>query len=812
MKVFNINDNYFKYKKCVSGITYHYVNQLDNIYEKNLMVGTNYCIYCMYNEFDIIKNFMVNLNQIDICVSTHLDLSKRYYELDGAYLKTGHKVLLVNQNDSVENDIYVVNSRGYLILSDELSTPEKTWRYKAYIKLGNNKGKQFHLINSGNRFPLKGEKKHLLDGHGYIIKNIFNYDVFDTGLIPPKLIFTDYEIARISVNKNYELYNGFELPDLTYLNKLNINYHGNDYIINIDNDTTKYLYNDIVSGSTIYNSKDFPSNDSGYRTYIKSSASFCSNANINDYIQLNVSGDTNLYLKTFIEEIGSDYIIISDYISNEILNYYYNYTGSTSTYYLINLMYATTSTILDVMLNSYYAEFFEYGTNNMILPKENPSYIYFDYDGLSFIFSGITTISYNFNTDNYYIDYKLYDTLNRINSSIFNTGYSFLIDFNMPISDFDIEYYDNYPNVDNYPTTLGDINGTYIKITPHTPSYTNYFKKYTYLNLNTISDSFKTLIVDVKPNEYFIIESYKSNSGLTHDIITIETLYNLKEISDILYDIYINDINLNNIDYYRLRDDNARKNICNGYAQFISEDLNVINYTTAFLMTDNENKFILKVYDPENLYNGGVIRPPIVTTKLNIYSGGTWAILPGEVMNDGGSNITSIGVCYTLDPLFLSGVLCNEIEVNNYIGEFEISVNYLYPLSTYYYKAYAENEQGRGYGEIQYFNTSEAVYSAPVVMTLNSTPTSDSMELSGNVIFDGYTPITSRGFVYQTGITSSLDIINDNLAYWDSENGLIGEYLINVTGLTSDTTYSYNSFAQNICGITYGSIYNETTL
>ena len=57
-----IPDNYFKYKKCLSGITYQYVNTLNDIYNKNAMVGKTWCIYDMYNEFDIINNFMVNMD------------------------------------------------------------------------------------------------------------------------------------------------------------------------------------------------------------------------------------------------------------------------------------------------------------------------------------------------------------------------------------------------------------------------------------------------------------------------------------------------------------------------------------------------------------------------------------------------------------------------------------------------------------------------------------------------------------------------------------------------------------------------------
>lgn len=807
MKVFNINDNYFKYKKCLSGITYQYVNQLDNIYDKNLMVGTNYCIYCMYNEFDIINNFMVNLNQIDICSTSNLDISKRYYDIDGAYLRNGHKVLLVNQDSPSENDIYIVDSRGYLNLSNDLEDTGKTWRYKAYIKLGNNKGKQFHLKNTGNRFPLKGERKYFLDGHGYIIKNIFNYNLFDNSSIMPKIIFTDYELARISVNRNYDLYDNFLLPNnINEGDIINIQYHSNDYLIKIDNDNSKYIYTGITSSTNIYNSTGLTSTNN-YQTYINTSISFCSNSSINDYIKIELSGTTGLYLKTFIKETGTTYIIINDYIPDNILKDYYFNTGTTF-YTITNLMYSSQFTIEETMLESYYSNFFDITFLRYVITKENINYKYFDYDGFNFVFSGTSTITKKFTTENHYVKYKLYDHLNKINPFVFNTTFSFLINFTLYNNEFYIERYDNYPVV--YSTTNGDIKGTLIKVIPYIHSNVNYFKKYTYVNLVDISgNKHKSLIVDIEPNKYFIIESYKSNTGLTSNI-NIETIYNLKDISDILYDVYINEETPNNVDYYRVSNDNKRRNICNGYADFISKDIDIINNVTAFLMLDSKNKFILKVYDPENISNGGLIRYPNVISKLTSTFGSTWGKLLGEIVGDGGSNITSYGFYYSTNP-FIQDICISASTTSNYYGDFTLNIVNLYPSTKYYYKAFAKNNEGIGYGEILFFNTSMPYLEPPTVVTTSVIPSSSSILFNAEVVNDGYSEILSRGVIYQTGITSSLSS-GDTVLYWEEENGVIGNYSINISGLSYDTIYSYNSFATNICGTTYGDSGYTSTL
>ena len=801
MKVFNINDSYFKYQKCLSGITYQFVNQLDNIYDKNLMVGTNYCIYCMYNEFDIINNFMINLYQVDVCSTNNLDITKRYYDIDGAYLKTGHRVLLVNQNDPIENDIYNVDSRGFLILSDELASTGKTWRYKAYVKLGYNKGKQFHLKNSGNRFPLKGERKYFLDGHGYIIKSIFNYDLFSTDSIIPKIIFTDYELARISVNKNYELYDGFEIPSITNGDTFDIQYHGGHYLINVDNDTSKFIYSGNTSGTTIYNKNNYPTDGFGYQTYIEVDTTFLVNANVNDYIKIEISGSTNLILKTFIKETGSTYIIISDSMPDNILNdLYTEILTYVSVYTVTNLMYSQSTKINDVVQESYYAKYFYINDLNNLNPKENPFNLYFDYDG--FIFD-INSSLYKFETKNHYINYRLYEHLYKINSYLFNSGYSFLDNCYLDKSTFRIEYFDEYPDY-----KYKDSKGTLIKVTPLTPSYVNYFKNQTYINIDTPTGKYKTLIIDLVPNEYFIIETYKSNTGLTNSADGLETIYNLKEISDILYDVYINDETPTNTDYYRIRDDNTRRNIFNGYAEFISQDLGIISNVTAFLMQDSDHKFILKVYDPENTSNGGYTRVPYVVTGIDESHTSASASLPGEVINNNGSSITSVGIRYGIDPSILNYSVTGNTTL---IGPFTMYATNLSPMTPYYYQAFAKNEQGTGYGLVYSFKTSDPVFTPPVVVTKSITSTSHQIVITSEVIDIGFDAITQRGIVYTSG--TSTPLLSDNPIIYYPESGTIGSYSIIVTGLSHDTLYSYNSFATNaICGTTLGNSGYTTTL
>lgn len=423
---------------------------------------------------------------------------------------------------------------------------------------------------------------------------------------------------------------------------------------------------------------------------------------------------------------------------------------------------------------------------------------------------------HRFETLNHYIDYKLYDHLNGINSYVFNTGYSFLINYNLQWSTFTGEFYDGrniipqnvkYWNPTVYPDTYGDSAGTLIKVTPSRSSDMNYFRNHTYVNIKTSTGLYKTLIVDYNTtdaNPYFVIETYKSNTGLTNNIQwSINTLYNLKEISDILYNVYINDITLSNSDYYRLRDDDMRRNICNGYADFISQDLNIINYTTAFLMQDAQHKFILKIYDPENLYNGGVIRAPYVVTHPISYPDvvitSTSATLFGEVISDGGTSITEEGIVWGNSPIDQSNYVSGYTFV---IGPYFSNIINLSYLQTYYYKAYARNAHGTSFGDVYSFTTNPPNYAKPTMTINNPITSSHKISISASVNDIGFSTITERGVVYKLGTTTPT--ISDNVIVSKPELGGVGSYTIDITGLTHDTVYSYNAYSINvICGITY---------
>ena len=92
---------------------------------------------------------------------------------------------------------------------------------------------------------------------------------------------------------------------------------------------------------------------------------------------------------------------------------------------------------------------------------------------------------------------------------------------------------------------------------------------------------------------------------------------------------------------------------------------------------------------------------PIVATSSASNIGGTSAILSGEILIHGASDIIERGFDYGTDPENLTENITSDDETN----DFSVDVIGLDPNTIYYYRAYAYNSNGSGYGEIKSFKT-----------------------------------------------------------------------------------------------------------
>ena len=120
-KVIAVGDIYFRLNKYLTGVTFTYINNLENIYKIDLLTGDGYSIYNMYNEYDIIDRVMKNFIIVDVASNDNIDIKKQLKYIDGVKLNPNHLVLLKNQKSEFENDIYIVNNKNFLENADILS-------------------------------------------------------------------------------------------------------------------------------------------------------------------------------------------------------------------------------------------------------------------------------------------------------------------------------------------------------------------------------------------------------------------------------------------------------------------------------------------------------------------------------------------------------------------------------------------------------------------------------------------------------------------------------------------------------------------
>ena len=587
----SVGDIYFKLNKYLTGVTFTYINDLNDIYKTDLLTGDGKSLVNMYNEYDLIEDVLKNLHIVDVASNSNIDIKKQCVSVDGVNLRQGHLVLLKDQDKLNENDIYIVNSSYFLENYRLLSDRDKSYKFSCSIKLGTNSDKQFFLnttkTNTDEFFPIYFEEKTFIEGQSYLLKHLINYNIYNTftgntysGSTTSKIIFTDYEIARKQVDENFGLYSDFNISIVVNpfaliqpSNYVTINYHNKSYNIRHGN-----ILDVIHTGKTQTISND------NYGTKIYYDNNF--DVILGDYLKITLfSGTTeNLSLKTYIKYIDyiNKYIYIEDVIPNNILN-----SLKTTNYKLENFSTAFNwSDALYKFENNPYSEFFDISYEIKldvfyeltVKPKESKHNKYFDYNGISFYFTDNNDYR-KFFTDNQYLKYKLYDRLNEINSTIFNSGFTI---FNEYLLDNIISY--RYINSDT------------VKITTNVENLKEKFKPYTYVYAtNNLGETQLTWVSSVEDYEIIIERPITwIQYPLQRQEPPIISIQNIDGLLNILYELYMNDTYYGS--WYKYRTENERKLTYNVYSELLYNNDDIIENVTG-IFYEEKNKFILKLYD-----------------------------------------------------------------------------------------------------------------------------------------------------------------------------------------------------------------------
>ena len=187
--------------------------------------------------------------------------------------------------------------------------------------------------------------------------------------------------------------------------------------------------------------------------------------------------------------------------------------------------------------------------------------------------------------------------------------------------------------------------------------------------------------------------------------------------------------------------------------------------------------------------------PPQVVTS-NVALTDSTAILAGEVTLTGGDNNTTRGFCWSTMP--------NPTTNDNFIldtlsgmGAFSYDIfSQIQTNTTYYVRAFAENQVGKSYGNEVSFAL--GTIQLPQVSTLNPIIKDSSVVFRGEVTFTDNDVNTVRGVCWSS---ASNPTINDNYLQDDSTGK--GVFQLDSVQLSLGTYYA-RAYAENDIGISYG--------
>lgn len=187
-----------------------------------------------------------------------------------------------------------------------------------------------------------------------------------------------------------------------------------------------------------------------------------------------------------------------------------------------------------------------------------------------------------------------------------------------------------------------------------------------------------------------------------------------------------------------------------------------------------------------------IVLPTIVTTSVSNIGGST-ATSGGESITDGGGSISSKGIQWSEFADFNTILGANNEGTGT--ASFSSIITGLTSGNTYYVRAYAQNEVGIAYGQVESFQSS----AAPTISTVAVSGISWDVATSGGEnISDNGSSIVSKGVQWST--SSSFATIEGST----NDGSGTANFVSSLTGLSETTTYYVRAYATNAVGTGYG--------
>ena len=192
---------------------------------------------------------------------------------------------------------------------------------------------------------------------------------------------------------------------------------------------------------------------------------------------------------------------------------------------------------------------------------------------------------------------------------------------------------------------------------------------------------------------------------------------------------------------------------------------------------------------------------PKVTTNAATAVGDGKATLNGDITCIGGADCTARGFKYKEG---IAGGEQDTSESGNFpIGAYSRDLSSLDPTKKYYFKAYATNSSGTGYGDWKSFGEDIEI---PTVTTSAATSVDHVKAiLNGNITETGGEDPEERGFQYKMGEESTILTIRETGSFG------VGAYSLDFDGLDPNVEYHFRAYAKNAGGTAYGDWLDFTT-
>jgi len=170
------------------------------------------------------------------------------------------------------------------------------------------------------------------------------------------------------------------------------------------------------------------------------------------------------------------------------------------------------------------------------------------------------------------------------------------------------------------------------------------------------------------------------------------------------------------------------------------------------------------------------------------------ATLGGNVTDDGSEDITERGFEYK-EGLEGEVLTVSEEDDDFGIGVYSLGITGLKPFVEYYYRAYAVNPAGTGYGDWESFTTDKTIPTVTVQAVSDILPTTATA--NGNITSTGGEDCSERGFQYGLTKVATWSVKDDVGGYG------AGVFSKGLTDLSANTTYWIRAYAVNSEGTGY---------